>query len=174
VLLVEVLILLILFLVFIQDMMSRAVYWILFPVLTVLFILLRILQHQHIAELWQPVLFNIGFLFIQMLTVSAWFSFKNRRWVNVAAQFIGWGDILLLTAIAFYLSVLNFLFFYIASLIIVLLIWLIGQAIFKIKNKHIPLAGLQALTFALYLASDWWSSHMNVANDYWLQQIFIK
>ena len=173
-LLVEFLILLVLFLVFIQDMMSRAVYWIVFPILTALFIVLRILQHQQITELWQPVLFNMGFLTIQMLIVSAWFSFKNRRWVNVTAQFIGWGDILLLISIAFYLSFLNFLFFYIASLIIVLSIWLILPAVFKLKNKHIPLAGLQALALILYLASDWWFIHMNVTNDYWLQQFLIR
>lgn len=173
-LLVEILILLALFLVFIQDIMSRAVYWLVFPVLTALFIVLRIFRHQHIAAFWQQVLFNIGFLVMQMLVVSAWFSWRNKQWVNVTAQFIGWGDILFLISIAFYLSVLNFLFFYLASLIIVLSIWLIGQAIFKIKNKHIPLAGLQALVFMIYLASNWWFSHINVTDDYWLQQLLIK
>jgi hypothetical protein len=174
VLLAEILILLILLLVFIQDMMSRAVYWVLFPVLIMLFIVLRILQHQYTGVLWQPVLFNIGFLAIQMLMVSAWFSIKNKRWINVTVQMIGWGDLMLLISITFYLSFLNFLFFYMASLIIILFIWLILPAFFKIKNKHIPLAGLQALALILYLASDWWCIHISVTSDYWLQQLLIK
>jgi hypothetical protein len=174
VLLVEILILLMLLLVFIQDMMSRAVYWIVFPILMALFIVLRILQHQQITELWRPVLFNLVFLAIQMLIVSAWFSIKNKRWVNVTVQLIGWGDILLLTSIAFYLSLLNFVFFYIASLVIVLSLLLTGQAFFKIKNKHIPLAGLQALVLILYLASDWWYLRTNVTSDYWLQRLLIR
>jgi len=155
-------------------MISRTVYWLVFPVLLVLFIALHISLHRDVVEIWQPVLFNMAFLFIQMLMVSAWFSFRNKRWINVTLELMGWGDILFLTSVSFYLSFLSFLFFYIISLVTILLVWIIVQLVLSKKIKKIPLAGLQALALIIFLANDWWFSHINVTSDYWLQQFLIK
>lgn len=173
-LVIKILVLLVLCSIFVQDIIGRSVYWIAFPVLTALFISVRIGQHQHIAELWQSTLINLLFLGLQLLIVSVWFSLKRGHWVDITAKMIGWGDVLLLVAIAFYLSVLNFLFFYISSLIVVLMSWLCIQFFISRKDKHIPLAGLQAFAFALFLSSDWWITHINVTDDYWLQKLLIK
>ena len=171
---IKILVLLALCSIFIQDIIGRSVYWIVFPVLTVLLITLRILQHQQIIEFWQPTSMNLLFLGLQLLIVSVWFSLRQGHWVDVTAKLIGWGDVLFLAAIAFYLSVLNFLFFYIGSLVIVLVLWLGIQFFISEKNKQIPLAGLQAFAFALFLSSDWWLMHINVTDDYWLQKLLIK
>jgi len=155
VLFVRIAILALLALVFAQDMRSRAVYWLLFPVLTALFIVLT--GFSVVAVI------NIVFLLVQFLLVSAYFSIKKRRWVNVMKGLLGWGDMLFLLSIAFYLSVLNFIFFYIASLLFVLL--------FAARYKHIPLAGLQALLFAVLLTTDWWIKPFNLTNDDWLLRL---
>jgi hypothetical protein len=171
---IRVLILLVLLAIFFQDASARSVYWIVFPFLTILFIVTKILQHHDWQGCWQPVVINLGFLMIQFLMVTAWFSVKNGHWINVTTQLLGWGDVLFLLSIAFYLSALNFICFYLSSLIGILLFWLIFHAIKKNKSKQIPLAGLQALLFSVFLASDWWCTHINVTKDYWLIKLIIK
>lgn len=165
--LVKIAILALLMLVFAQDMRSRSVYWFLFPVLIVLFMMLTI-PHAHA---WPPVLINIGFLLLQLLLVSAYFSVKQGRWVNITEELLGWGDILFLLSIAFYLSVLNYLFFYLSSLLSVLLFWLIFS---PKQDKHIPLAGLQALIFSFFLITAWWIRPVNVTSDDWLLQLIAR
>jgi len=160
--------------IFVQDIKHRAVYWFLFPILMLLFLILQFLQGNKPPGMWQPVLVNITFLLIQFAVVSAYFSVKNKKWVNITNGFLGWGDVLFLCSLCFYLSVLNFLFFYITSLVIVLIEWLVWQAVVKQPNKQIPLAGLQALIFAFYSAACWWGWGLNLTNDNWLLQILFK
>src|SRR5258707_3905758 len=100
---------------FIQDIKNRSVYWFLFLVLIILLIILNILQHHLFTESWQPVLINLSFLLLQFMLVSLYFSIKNQRWIIITTNLLGWGDILFLLSITFYLSVLNFLFFYVIS-----------------------------------------------------------
>jgi hypothetical protein len=168
---IQIAILILLILVFIQDMRSRSVYWVLFPVLVVLFIALNMLQHQPHIDLLQPVMINMAFLLLQFVLVSAYFSIKNSGWTNITAGMLGWGDILFLLSIAFYLSVLNFLFFYIASLVVILCYWLTSQAFSAKTDKQIPLAGLQAMLFAVFLITVWWIKPMNITNNDWLLRI---
>jgi hypothetical protein len=150
-------------------MRSRSVYWFLFPMLMVLFMVLTFYPLHGYA--WQPVLVNMGFLLLQFLFVSVYFSVKNARWVNITAGLLGWGDILFLLSIVFYLSVLNFLFFYLGSLVCVLLFWLAFSAK---QDKEIPLAGLQALFFSFFLVTAWWIRPVNVTSDDWLLQLITK
>lgn len=166
---IKIAILALLMLIFAQDMRSRSVYWFLFPVLTGLFLVLAFYPLH--GYTWQPVLLNMGFLLLQFLLLSVYFSAKNARWVNITAGLLGWGDILFLLSIAFYLSVLNFLFFYLASLVCVLLFWLVFSAK---HNKEIPLAGLQALIFSFFLITAWWIRPVNVTSDDWLLQLMTK
>ena len=173
-LLIKILILIILLAIFIQDIISRYVYWILFPPLALSFILMHVLQHEPFKELWIVVLINLVFLAIQLGIVTLYFSFKKRHWVNITSQMIGWGDILFLLCISFYFSNLNFLLFYLTSLILSLFFWLIWQSFLKTKNKQIPLAGLQSLLLTLFLSTDWYCIHINSTNDSWLLKILIK
>jgi hypothetical protein len=116
---------------------------------------------------------NCLFLVLQFLLVSVYFSIKNRHWVNITSELLGWGDILLPLTIAFYLSVLNFLFFYIVSLVVSLLIWVIWQMIAG-KSKQIPLAGFQALCLTIFLMGDWYWKHFGAADDTWLLNLIHK
>jgi hypothetical protein len=174
VLFIKILILAVLLLIFIQDIRSRSVYWFLCPVLAALFVIMHLLQHRLFAESWQTVLINTAFLALQFSIVSLYFSLKNRRWVNIATSLLGWGDILFLICLAFYLSVLNFLFFYIVSLMVVLLAWTLWQIITKEKSKQIPLAGLQAVVFLVFLTCDWWFKLIDPTNDAWLARLIMK
>ena len=168
------LILAVLLLIFVQDIRNRSVYWVLFPVFAPLLILLHLLQHHLLADIWQSVSINIVFLLLQFLIISVYFSIKNRHWINITDGLLGWGDILLLLSISFYVSPLNFLLFYIVSLTISLLIWLFWQVISKEKNKQIPLAGFQALIFIVFLAGGWWFKYFDLTDDARLLHLIIK
>ena len=173
-LLIKLLILAVLLLIFIQDILSRSVYWILFPVLAVLLTIIRVTSHQTWSIIGQSLLINNTFLALQLLLVSAWFSLKQGKWINITSQLLGWGDVLFLICVSFYLSVLNFLFFYISSLVSVLIMWLGRQLFVGKKDKQIPLAGFQAILFILFLTNSWWLIHLDLTNDDWLFNVLTK
>jgi hypothetical protein len=116
----------------------------------------------------------MGFIGMQLAILTVYFSIRNKRWTNITAGLLGLGDILFILSIAFYLSTLNFLFFYIISLIAVLLIWLIWQRLSAKKNKYIPLAGLQSLVAILFLLGDWWLQYFDLTNDTWLLNLIAR
>lgn len=157
------LILVLLMCVFVQDMTSRSVYWFLFPALTVLFIITHILAKQPPTEWLEKSVWSLAFLTLQVVLLWGYFSLKNRRLINIADGMIGWGDILFLISLAFYLSLLNFIVFYLSSLVLILLAALICSLFFPVKK--IPLAGWQALIFALLLAGNHLFFHWNLMND---------
>jgi hypothetical protein len=174
VLLLKTLIAAVLLVIFLQDLKSRAVYWFLFPSLVILLAYLRF-QHSFSWPDWEKsVSINIGFIALQLLFLTLYFSVRNKKLINITNELLGLGDILFLLSISFYLSVLNFLFFYIISLIGALLIWLTWQSLSTKKNKYIPLAGFQSLIFMLFLACDWWLRSFDLTNDTWLLNLIAK
>jgi hypothetical protein len=164
----------ILLLIFLQDLASRSVYWFLFPLLAAMLFWLHFLQAASLAAIWQPCLINIAFLVLQLLLLTVYFSIKNKKLVNIGNGLLGLGDILFLLSITFYLSTLNFLLFYIMSLTCILLLWLITQLAFRKKNEQIPLAGLQAILFIVFLAGDRYWFHLHITDDTWLLNLIDK
>jgi hypothetical protein len=172
--LLKVLILVVLALIAVQDIRSRSVYWFWFPILLLLFIAAGLLQYRSLTAIGETGFINCTFLALQFLLVSIYFSLRNRKWVNITTGLLGWGDILLLLSVAFYLSVLNLLVFYVVSLIGALLTWLIWQAITDQKDKHIPLAGLQAIFLGAFFTVDWFRLHLNLTEDAWILNLIHK
>ena len=151
-----------------QDLKSRSIYWILFPALVVLFESIHYLEKTTFTEIFQPVVYNLSFLSFQFLFVTIYFTVKNKRFTNITIELLGWGDVLFLICTAFYPSVLNYVFYYMASLISILVSWTVWLLIVKEKEKRIPLAGLQSLIFALFLVMDWFVKIFDLTNDCWL------
>jgi hypothetical protein len=164
----------ILLVILVQDLKSRAVYWILFPVLIIVLLLLNYFQYRSLSAIWQPVLINMGFLLLQLILVSAYFSIKHGRWINITDSLLGLGDILFLLSVASYLSAVNFLFFYVVSLILILFGWLVWQPQTGKKDKTIPLAGMQALLFMLFLAAGWGLKLVDLTQDTWLLNLITR
>lgn len=154
--------------IFFQDVKSRSVYWILFPVLIGLLLLLHSFENDGLVLSWQSAVFNVGFFLGQLILVTIYFSVKNRKLINIAGELLGMGDVLFILSITFYLSIFNFLFFYITSLIVVLLVWVTWQAVSAKKSKHIPLAGLQAILFTAFLICDWCLKPIRLTDDTWI------
>ena len=161
-----------LFVLFYQDMRYRAVYWVLFPVLLLLYLALTF-QHFGFDAFLVSSSSNIIFLLSQFFMLTLYFSLKQRRWVNITAKYLGWGDILFLLTLGFYLSPLNYLMFYVLSLIVVLLVTLLLAKVTGRVSLQIPLAGLQSVMFAFLFVADWSSKVMNLQSDDWIIYYFL-
>ncbi|WP_256014118.1 hypothetical protein [Desertivirga xinjiangensis] len=151
-----------------QDIRSRLVYAFWFPLLIVFFIVNHVLKNQVLAELAQTAGANICFLMSQFLLLKLYFSIKWAVRMELTEDLIGWGDILFLISIAFYFSTLNFVLFYLTSLIIVLLIWLSWSLLTNARSSQIPLAGLQAFLFCGVFITDWHNQNIDFTRDSWL------
>lgn len=151
-----------------QDFWFRAVHWALFPLLTIGLLSLKLLEGNDASLAGEQIAVNLSFLVMVLAVLTGYLFISRRRFINITTGLMGWADILFLVAIGFYLSVLNYVFFYIVSMPLVLILWLFYQLITGNKGKHIPLAGLQSLLFIVFLAGDWWYFHIRVTDDYWL------
>lgn len=170
-LVIEIVTLLVLLAIFLEDIRSREVHLVLFPLLAGGLLIAGLKHGAGFSALWESARVNLLFLVLVLLLLTVWFSLKEKRLVNVTAQLLGWGDIWFLACTALYFSILNYLFFYIASLLAVVIFWSIRGLLSKKDNRHIPLAGLQSLLLAVYLCCDWWLLHFNTASDNWLLRL---
>jgi len=174
VLTLKVLSLLLLAIIFWEDMRYRAVHWSLFPLLAVMLTGTYLTSHDGLNTLIMNAGSNIAFLVLQFILITLYFSIRQKSRVNVFNNLIGWGDVLLLLAICFYCSLLNFIGFYLLSLLLILAGWITYRLIFSKGSKQIPLAGLQALLFAGTVAVSWFHSGIDLTQDDWLLNIWVK
>lgn len=150
-----------------QDFRFRAVSWVIFPLLPVLFIMLN-LPSVSLEESLANTMANLGFAGSMFLFVTIYFSIRNRRIVNISNGFIGWGDILFILSLGFLFSPLNFIIFYLASLLITIVATLILSWLNKIDRNSVPLAGLQALLLLLLIIVNSIFQFANFSTDEWL------
>ncbi|WP_158800279.1 hypothetical protein [Pedobacter sp. L105] len=153
-----------------QDMRYRAVYWICFPFLGILLLLFK-QQHTSMYDVLTESVYAFLFIGIQFVLLSLYFSLKNKRFINITHQYLGWGDILFLLAITFYLSPVNYVLFYVGSLIVVLLYTFTQQILLKKVNPQIPLAGLQALLLCFVLVFSLINPSFKLYTDSWIYGI---
>jgi uncharacterized membrane protein len=151
-------------------MRYRAVYWISFPILGVLLFFQKQLYVGFTDSLVEAG-YSILFFAIQVLLLWVYFAIKNKRPIDITKEYLGLGDLLFLLAIAFYLSPLNYVLFYIGSLVIVLVYALFLQMWLKKSNLQIPLAGLQAFMFAVILLLSIVNPNLKLYSDFWFNGI---
>lgn len=168
--LLQLLILICLSVIFYQDIQYRAVYWICFPILTVLLFTAKY-KFTGFSDSLTDAIYGLTFFGTQLLFLWGYFVVKNKKLVNITKHYLGLGDILFLIAVAFYLSPLSYVVFYILSLIVVLIYTLIRQFLIKEDSPYIPLAGLQALIFGLIVIFSMFKPDMKFYNDGWLYGI---
>lgn len=96
---------------------------------------------------------NLAFLLVQFMCLSFYFRVKYMRWTNLTREHIGWGDILFLLCLGFYLPPINYLFFYLLSLVGVLFVSVCIMVLRRGQWK-IPLAGLQAMLLAMVILTN--------------------
>ena len=94
---------------------------------------------------------NTLFVVSQLVCLTAYFSLKNKQFVNVLGGYFGSGDLCFLIAISIYFSFISFILFYIISLLMVILITLILKVSKLDVGVKIPLAGYQAVFLFIFM-----------------------
>jgi hypothetical protein len=135
-----------------QDFRYRAVYTWLFPTLAAL----TIGQALWLGVFSFAILFaNILIVILQLalLNVAMCWRTRSSRWLMSGEHWIGWGDVAFFGVVACSFSTLNFVFFFVGSLLLVLLAT-IGVRIANKRVTDIPLAGWQAALLGMLLLWD--------------------
>ncbi len=134
-----------------QDFRERSISaWIL-PLLFIASAAYFILKYS-----WQQTLENfiINFLILsfQLLLLNIFFSVKQKQWVFLPDNLLGWGDILFLPIVCVFFSPLNMLIYYVVSLMLICLVFALIRIIFSPRENTVPLAGGLSLILAVFLA----------------------
>ena len=162
--------LILLLVVFVQDIFYRAISWFLIPLFFLTFTAKGILL-QPPSELAFNSLINLGFVLFQLLMLSLYMSIKNKKPVFIVNSYLGLGDILFFVVICLAFSPVNFIVFYLSSLIFILLAFVAYTLIVKNANKHIPLAGIMAALMMVLILLNWMFPQINLYEDYILTLI---
>lgn len=152
-----------------EDFKSREISLIWLAALSFLFILEYFLSPT--TFFWTERLFNLLFIGFQLLALTSYFSVKKKEWVWIWYAGLGMGDIVFVMLLGFYLPFLNFLFFYISSLVCSLFFSLLFYIFNRRKMVKLPLAGFQAVLFGCLIivsllikfdlkSDDWILSHI--------------
>jgi hypothetical protein len=151
-----------------QDFKYRAVYWFLFPGLSLLLYYMKYPKAGNLLTL-QDAIYALSFLAVQLIILFLYFTVKNRKAVNILKSHLGLGDVLFLVAISFYLSPVNYLLFYVFSLLLII-IYVLMLNLTRKKMEQIPLAGLQAIFFTLLLVAEIAIPKLKMYQDDWIVQ----
>ncbi|MFN6946684.1 MAG: hypothetical protein ACK4ND_17175 [Cytophagaceae bacterium] len=169
-LVIQVLILFLLGIILYQDFKYRAVVWIIFPLLALLFMALHLTNSS--GEIFiENSLLNVGFLFLQVVMLTMYFSIKAGKVVWIADTYLGWGDICFMLCICMFFPPLNYIIFFIASLLFALPVYAVLKAMYGKKVATVPLAGIQAGFLALWIIFYQSFENYNPANDAWLLEL---
>ncbi len=124
----------------IEDFKNRAIWWGWIPLLILTCTCIAIRQIG-VVDTINFFIMNIGFISIQLLLVTCWFSLKEKKLTNITNQYLGLGDILFFIPLCLLFSPINFIAFYLTSLILVLVSFIILKSLLFNNIQTIPLAG---------------------------------
>lgn len=126
---------------FFQDIKHRAIDYIL-PIL--IFCIGLIINHFYFHKEFNWI-YSLGFILVNMVAVTLYFSFKSKQLVNPLKDLIGVGDIVFFIAITPFFLFKEYILFFTLSLIFSLLIFFCVKQFKRINT--IPLAGYMSLFF---------------------------
>ena len=137
--------LVILILIFLQDIKERKVYiWL----LIVAIILNGVLYYQNTIHQLFLLNISINLILIFLLIFILFLYTKFKMKINLSLA-LGLGDVLFFFVFAVGFPIETFLLLFISSLIFSLILFILIKS--ELKNKTVPLAGLQALFLVLIL-----------------------
>jgi hypothetical protein len=152
-----------------QDYKYRGISWMVFPLMLGI-----VVADVWFGSKWESIfiywLANLSFVVLMLVGVTFYFSVKNKRLVNIADTYLGWGDILFFIFLALFFSPLNFMIFLIISLLFVLILVLVYKKI----AQNIPLAGIQSTLLLLVLLSREFGLQIDPMDDLWFIQMLSK
>jgi len=150
-----------------QDWMSRSVYWFWFPILAVVGFFMSLIAVGAAGLLFQYLVVNLGFLAVQLVLLKGYFFVRRRKDSGLIDKKIGLGDLLFLAAACCFFSPLNFMLFYLGSLVFAIAAFSIYRGVKQAPPETLPLAGLQAVFFIVCLFISMIPNH-SLLDDHWL------
>lgn len=147
-----------------QDFKSRSISWFLIPLLFAAFIgsaLLKIDTQEFIT--YSGI--NLIIISMNLLGVTLFVWLKEKKLKNIVDSYLGLGDILFFLVLTTVFSPLNFIVFYLGSIILITVIY--GSIILFNKQTKtlIPLAGAMSVLLIMVLIADVMLSRFNVYQD---------
>jgi len=134
-----------------QDFKYRAIHWLLFLTLAILFAIDGI-KSQSIIQYGIGVAFNVVLIILQFSILFLIYSIKGKSLNNLLNRTIGTGDIVFILTLTLAFSWQNFLFYYIAGMIFAILIWTLIKMFSNSSRELIPFAGLMSFfCFIIFL-----------------------
>ena len=126
-------------------------------------IVLAILIIVEGLQLIQPIDFLITFtinsalMTFQFFLLQIYFSLRNKKWIKLTHEYIGWGDILFFACMAAAMSVIWFSWTFLGSLIFSLLAFSLLMAL-NLIGKRIPLVTGTAIFYLFFFWIAWYQS----------------
>jgi hypothetical protein len=155
-----------------QDFRQRAVSWFLFPIFGLCGCFLSYFTLGSFSIVLGHITFNSLFLILQYLLLKGFFILRHSS--HIINSKIGLGDILFLLSATCYFSFLNYVSFYIFSLLFSLIAYLLVCRIKSSANDQqhtIPLAGLQSVFIILYIGLSALLNNSIVVDDWLLNKL---
>jgi len=149
-----------------QDFKERAVVSILFPVLFFLIGIYVVLKNGLQITLLQTVL-NLVLILFFSVSLFLIYGIREKSFKRIINKKLGMGDLVFWASVTPLFSVLNFVLWFISSLVFTLIAYLCFTLIYKQKKDEfkIPLAGFQALFLAAMLIINERFFHWNFSVD---------
>ena len=148
----------------IEDLKHRAVHWYWFALLFSGITVKALMQEQSLVVMSNG-LTNLGFIFLQLVMLTIFFTLKEKQLVKIINTRLGLGDIIFFAAICSMFSPYNFILFFILSLLVSMLIFILSSLIQLQKDKAIPLAGLMSFCLMVLLIGGFIYGEANWHND---------
>ncbi len=148
-----------------QDFVSRSVYWWLFPLLFIgVLIFLPEIENETFNISY--VLANMCLLLLVVSLTGIYYFFVYRRLaLSKIEGSVGLGDLLMLPVFIVSFSPFNFILFFIASIVVALVGYII-QGMIKNDMNTVPLAGYWAVLLMIcFLGS--WVGDFSLKDDSW-------
>lgn len=156
-----------------QDLKERQISWFLIPLL-LCFFCAKGLYLISSDQLLGYSLFNIGFITVQLLVLTVYMSIKNKKLTNIVNSYLGIGDVLFFIVICVAFSSINFIFFYVVSLIFTLGGVIGYNILVKNAKKEIPLAGAMAIVMIALILINQWMPQFDFYNDDYITGLLIN
>jgi hypothetical protein len=160
---------LLLIFIIVEDFRFRAISWWSFPLLVI-----AAMGIEYWNLKLHDIIVNSCFTFIQLIMLSLYFSIKEKKVINITRDYLGWGDILLWIISCLLFSPLNFLLFFMGSLVFTMIIVAFWK-LTKIKPvmSTVPLAGIQAMALLLVLIVTIYADKISFRNDGWIEKFLV-
>jgi hypothetical protein len=154
-----------------QDFKQRQISWYLIP-LSFFLVVYKAVNLIDTTVFIKHSIFNIVFVLIQLILLTTYISIKNKALTNIVNTYLGIGDILFFIVVCIAFSPVNFIVFFIVSMILTLIGFMLYSTFLKKAGTEIPLAGTMATALIILLITKKIMIPINFYNDdYFLSMI---